>query len=206
VIEIAPGAFHLPGYLALEEQLAFAREALALGEGAAGFYTPIVRGGHPMSVRMLCLGRHWNALTYRYEDVRTDIDGHAPPPLPDAWVARASAMAAAAGFAVTPDLCIVNWYLAHSRMGLHQDKDESRASIDAGAPVISFSIGETGRFLFGGLKRKDTPQVIFLESGDGFVFGGPARLRYHGVTRIVPGSAPPGMPFEGRLNFTFRKF
>jgi alkylated DNA repair protein (DNA oxidative demethylase) len=91
-------------------------------------------------------------------------------------------------------------------MGLHQDKDESAESIAAGHPVVSFSIGDTARFLFGGLRRRDPVEKLLLESGDAFVFGGASRLRYHGVTRILPGTAPPGLPFEGRLNLTFRKF
>jgi len=100
----------------------------------------------------------------------------------------------------------VNWYSATSRMGLHQDKDESRASIEAGAPVVSLSIGDTGRFLFGGLRRKDPVQALLLRSGDTFVFGGPARLRYHGVSRILPGTSPASLDFEGRLNLTFRMY
>ena len=103
-------------------------------------------------------------------------------------------------------MCIVNWYNADSRMGLHQDKDESPESIAQGLPVVSFSIGDTARFLFGGLRRRDPVEKMVLESGDAFVFGGPARLRYHGVTRILPGTAPTGLAFEGRLNLTFRKF
>ena len=70
----------------------------------------------------------------------------------------------------------------------------------------SLSIGDSARFLFGGLKRKDPVEKILLESGDVFVFGGPARLRYHGVTRILPGSGPRHLGFEGRLNLTFRTF
>jgi alkylated DNA repair dioxygenase AlkB len=91
-------------------------------------------------------------------------------------------------------------------MGLHQDKDESRESVAEGLPVISLSIGDTAQFLFGGLRRRDPVERIVLASGDVFVFGGPARLRYHGVTRVVGGTAPPGLPFSGRLNLTFRKF
>jgi alkylated DNA repair protein (DNA oxidative demethylase) len=75
-----------------------------------------------------------------------------------------------------------------------------------GLPVISLSIGDTALFLFGGLRRRDPIEKIPLESGDAFVFGGPARLRYHGVSRILPGTAPTRLPFEGRLNLTFRKF
>ena len=91
-------------------------------------------------------------------------------------------------------------------MGLHQDKDESPESLARGAPVVSFSIGDTARFLFGGLRRRDPVEKLRLESGDVFVFGGEARLRYHGVTRIEPGTGPGGLGFEGRLNLTFREF
>ena len=79
------------------------------------------------------------------------------------------------------DLCILNYYDADGRMGLHQDKDESERSLAAGLPVVSVSLGDTARFLFGGLRRKDPVEARLLESGDAFVFGGPARLRYHGV-------------------------
>jgi DNA alkylation damage repair protein AlkB len=205
-VEIAPGAIHLTRYLTLDDQRAIVSKCLDLGAADAGFYTPVVRGEHPMSVRMLCLGRHWNARTYAYEAVRTDVDGRPAPPLPAEFVAIARQAAAAAGFTVTPDTCIVNWYAAASRMGLHQDKDESPEAIAEGLPVVSFSIGDTARFVLGGLRRRDPVQTLLLESGDAFVFGGPSRLRYHGVTRILAGTAPAGLPFEGRMNLTFRRF
>ena len=91
-------------------------------------------------------------------------------------------------------------------MGLHQDKDESAASLEAGAPVVSLSVGDTARFLFGGMRRRDPIENIFLESGDAFVFGGVARLRYHGVSRIVPGTAPAALGIAGRFNLTFRLY
>jgi len=205
-LEVAPGATLLPGYLPPGEQRAIAATCLELGARAAGFYTPIVRGGHPMSVRMLCLGRHWNARTYSYEDRRSDIDGFPAPPLPPDLADIAARAAKDAGFPFSPDVCIVNWYGEGSRMGLHQDKDESPGSLARGAPVVSLSIGDAARFLFGGLRRRDPVEKLRLVSGDAFVFGGPARLRYHGVSRIEPGSAPPGLPFSGRLNLTFREF
>jgi DNA alkylation damage repair protein AlkB len=205
-LEMAPGAWYLRRYLSDAEQIAIATECLELGAREAGFYTPIVRGEHPMSVKMLCLGRHWNARTYTYEDVRSDVDGRPVPALPSDLADIAARAGRAAGFDFLPDLCIVNWYTASSRMGLHQDKDESRASLEAGAPVVSLSIGDGARFLFGGLKRKDPVEKILLESGDVFVFGGPARLRYHGVTRILPGTGPADLGFEGRLNLTFRQY
>lgn len=183
-----------------------AARCLEIGAGDAGFYTPIVRGGHPMTVRMLCLGRHWNARTYSYEDRRTDIDGRPAPSLPSELALIARRAGQDAGFTFSPDMCIVNWYSAASRMGLHQDKDESPESIVQGAPVVSCSIGDAARFLFGGLRRRDPVDKILLESGDAFVFGGPSRLRYHGVSSIDPGTAPAGLPFEGRLNLTFRQY
>jgi DNA alkylation damage repair protein AlkB len=205
-VEIAPGAWYLRRYLSDAEQAAIAAQCRELGSREAGFYTPIVRGGHPMSVRMLCLGRHWNARTYTYEDVRSDVDGRPVPALPPDLARIAADAGRAAGFDYLPDLCIVNWYAASSRMGLHQDKDESPQSLAAGAPVVSLSIGDSARFLFGGLKRRDPVEQILLESGDGFVFGGEARLRYHGVTRILPGTGSESLGFEGRLNLTFRRF
>jgi len=165
-----------------------------------------VRGGGKMHVRMVCLGRHWNALTYQYESTRSDFDNAPVAPVPEAWVALASRLAREAGFSFAPDLCIMNWYDAEGRMGLHQDKDEGRDSIAAGLPVVSISLGDSARFLFGGVKRRDEVQALLLESGDAFVFGGAARLRYHGVTRIVPGTAPVELGIEGRFNLTFRKY
>ena len=205
-MQIAPGAFHLAQYLAIDRQRAIIDECRALVEGDVPAYVPVVRGGGKMHVRMLCLGRHWNGKTYRYEPTRSDFDGKPVPLLPETFRSLAAEMAAAAGMTLGADLCILNYYDAEGRMGLHQDKDEGRESIDAGLPVVSISLGDTARFLFGGIKRRDPIQSLLLESGDTFVFGGAARLRYHGVSRIVPGTAPPGLGIEGRFNLTFRKY
>lgn len=175
-------------------------------DGPDGGYVPIVRGGGKMHVRMLCLGRHWNGRTYTYEPTRGDFDGAPVQPLPADFAALAHRIASEAGYSFSPDLCIMNWYGPDGRMGLHQDKDESRTSIDAGLPVVSISIGDTARFLFGGLRRRDPVQSVMLDSGDAFVFGGPARLRYHGVSRIVPGTAPAALGIDGRFNLTFRQY
>jgi DNA alkylation damage repair protein AlkB len=126
--------------------------------------------------------------------------------LPDEFRSLAREMAAAAGMSLEADLCILNGYDADGRMGLHQDKDESERSIAAGLPVVSVSLGDTARFLFGGTKRRDPVEALSLESGDGFVFGGSARLRYHGVSRILPGTAPAALEMRGRFNLTFRQY
>jgi alkylated DNA repair protein (DNA oxidative demethylase) len=205
-VDVAPGAVWIQHYLAEDTQRAIAERAVDLLDGPNGGYVPTVRGGGKMHVRMLCLGRHWNPLTYRYESTRADHDGAPAGPIPPEWVAVARDVAAAAGFDATPDVCLINWYGGDGRMGLHQDKDESRASIEKGAPIVSLSIGDTARFLFGGERRRDPIQTIWLESGDAFVFGGPARLRYHGVSRIVAGPLSSPLSLGGRLNLTFRVY
>ena len=204
-MEIAPGAHHFPRLLTLEEQRAVSGRCRDLIDGAVPAYVPVVRGGGRMHVRMLCLGRHWNARTYQYESTRSDFDGLSAPDLPPEFRTLAREIAARAGMSLEADLCILNYYDAEGRMGLHQDKDEGPVSIGAGIPVVSVSIGDTARFLFGGHKRRDPVEAIDLESGDAFVFGGPSRLRYHGVSRITPGTAPPQLGVCGRFNLTFRQ-
>ena len=205
-MEIGPGAFHFSRYLSVGDQRALVEQCRALVDGPVPAYVPVVRGGGRMHVRMLCIGRHWNGKTYAYETHRSDFDNQPAPPLPDNFARLARDIAAAAGMSLAPDLCILNYYDAAGRMGLHQDKDESERSIAAGLPVVSVSVGDTARFLFGGLKRKDPVESRMLESGDAFVFGGPARLRYHGVSRIVPSTAPPELELAGRFNLTFRQY
>ena len=175
-------------------------------DGPAGGYVPIVRGGGKMHVRMLCLGRHWNPLTYSYQSTRADHDGRPVADIPPAWVDLASTAASEAGFAFRPDICLINFYGVDGRMGLHQDKDEGAASLAAGLPVVSVSLGDTARFLFGGVRRREAIEPIFLQSGDVFVFGGAARLRYHGVSRILAGTASPSLGLDGRFNLTFRQY
>ena len=204
--QIAPGALHLPAFLSLERQHELAVRCRQLLDGDVPGYVPIVRGGGKMHVRMLCLGRHWNAQTYRYEPTRADYDNLPAPALPLDFAELAREAAKAAGMSIDPDLCILNYYEGDGRMGLHQDKDEQPRSIEAGVPVVSISLGDTARFLFGGLKRRDPVDTILLESGDVFVFGGAARLRYHGVSRILPHTAPQELELKGRFNLTFRQF
>jgi len=203
--EIVPGALHFPHYLSIARQRIIVELCRSLIDGAAPAYVPTVRGGGKMHVRMLSLGRHWNARTYQYEPTRADFDGLPAPPVPPHLRALAQEIAAAAGMQIDPDVCLINYYGAEGRMGLHQDKDEGPESIAAGIPVVSVSIGDTARFLFGGLTRRDPIDAFRLESGDAFVFGGPARLRYHGVSRIIPFTSPPELELTGRFNLTFRQ-
>jgi DNA oxidative demethylase len=204
-MELYPGLHYLPAWLPVDEQRRAWDQCRALAGGPVPMYTPTVRGGKKMSVGMLCLGRHWNASTYVYEPRRTDFDGLDVPPVPADLAARARDAAAAAGFVMRADLCIMNFYGGESRMGVHQDKDEPRETIEAGVPIVSFSIGDAARFVIGGLSRKDPTSPLMLRSGDVIVMGGRSRLRYHGVTRILPGTAPEGTG-PGRFNLTFRQY
>ena len=205
-MEVAAGAFHLKRHLSPARQRALVDACRTLVDGEVPGYVPVVRGGGKMHVRMLCLGRHWNGMTYRYEEARSDYDQLRVPPLPAEFRDLARDIAASAGMMLDADLCILNYYESGGRMGLHQDKDESPRSLAAGVPVVSISLGDTARFLFGGLRRRDPVEALLLESGDAFVFGGPARLRYHGVSRILPASAPPELGLVGRYNLTFRQY
>lgn len=205
-IELSPGAFHLPSAIPMDVQQSVAATCLALIDGPVPAYVPTVRGGGQMHVRMLCLGRHWNGKLYRYETSRSDFDGQPAPPIPPSFASLARQLAARCGMAIEPDICIINYYDADGRMGLHQDKDETPASLAGGIPVVSLSLGDSARFQVGGLSRRDSNQSLTLRSGDAFVFGGPARLLYHGIARVTAGSAPPALRMTGRLNLTFRQY
>jgi DNA alkylation damage repair protein AlkB len=206
LVRVAPGAVWLRNWLAPDVQKQLVEQCRSLLEGPGGGYTPTVRGGGKMHVRMMCLGRHWNPLTYTYEARRADHDDLPVEPVPEEWVRLASGAALEAGFLCAPDVCLINFYQSDGRMGLHQDKDESASSLSAGLPVVSVSLGDTARFLFGGVRRREAVEAILLESGDVFVFGGEARLRYHGVSRILPDTAPVALSLTGRLNLTFRQY
>jgi DNA alkylation damage repair protein AlkB len=204
-MELYPGLFYLQHCLSSVEQRRVWEICRDLADGPVPMYTPTVRGGRPMSVGMLCLGLHWNAQTYAYEKRRSDFDGLQVPPIPGDLAMLASDAARRAGFDMDPDLCIMNFYGAGSRMGVHQDKDERPETIAAGIPIVSLSVGDTARFVIGGLTRKERTSPLLLCSGDAIVMGGPSRLRFHGVTRIVPGTAPEGTG-PGRFNLTFRQW
>ena len=205
MLKIADGLVLFERRLTVNEQRDLWRSCQELAEGAVPIYTPTVRGGRKMSVGMLCLGRHWNGITYAYEERRSDFDGLPVPPIPPAFARIAVAAASDAGFEMKPDLCIMNYYTVEARMGVHQDKDERPETIAAGTPIVSVSLGDAGRFVVGGISRRDPTSPLILRSGDVLVMGGPSRLRYHGVTRILPGTAPEGTG-PGRFNLTFRQY
>ncbi|HEY8518977.1 MAG TPA: DNA oxidative demethylase AlkB [Gammaproteobacteria bacterium] len=197
---LCPGAVVLRGFACgADDDL---RAALATVERAAPFRHMVTPSGHRMSVAMTSCGPlGWvsDLRGYRYEPHDPET-GRPWPPLPDVLAALARSAAAAAGFdGFEPDCCLINRYEPGTRLSLHQDKDER----DFTAPIVSVSLGVPAVFLWGGLKRKETPLRVPLEHGDVVVWGGPARLRYHGVAPV----AEAAHPFAGarRFNLTFRK-
>jgi alkylated DNA repair protein (DNA oxidative demethylase) len=159
-------------------------------------------GGFQMSVAMTnCGSAGWvtDRTGYRYDP--RDPDSGAPwPAMPDVFLALARAPADEAGFAgFVPDACLINCYAPGTRLSLHQDKDER----DHGQPVVSVSLGLPATFQFGGLKRNDRPLKVPLRHGDVVVWGGPARLVYHGVLALKEGEHP--ALGRRRFNLTFRK-
>jgi DNA alkylation damage repair protein AlkB len=205
IVRLADGLFLVERRLGPHDQRELWRDCRALAEGPVPMYTPTARGGRKMSVGMLCLGRHWNGMTYTYEDVRSDFDKLAVPPIPPSFVAIAQSAAADAGFTMRADVCIMNYYTSEARMGVHQDKDERTETIAAGIPIVSVSLGDAARFVVGGVTRREPTRPLILRSGDVLIMGGPSRLRFHGVTRILPGTAPEGTG-PGRFNLTFRQW
>jgi len=205
-MEIYPGTIHLSAFLKPDEQRSLVQRCVVIGNQPAGFYTPSVRGGAYMSIEMVCLGRHWNAKTYKYESTRSDYDGLPVQELPGDLKELARSAAAEAGMRIDPDICLINRYPPGGRLGLHQDKDERPETIEQGIPVVSLSLGDSAKFMIGGTRRKDGVRTIILESGDALVMGGPSRLRFHGVSAILSDTAPKELAIQGRLNLTFRQY
>ena len=188
-----------PDYLdraAQEALLAELREVMH----RAPLYTPCMpKSGKPMSVRMTncgALGWVTDVRGYRYEPTHP-VTGKPWPPIPDALL---EAWRALARYPHPPQACLVNVYGPDARMGLHQDRDEE----DFAAPVVSLSLGDTCLFRIGGLKRSDPTRSLKLASGDACVLGGDARLAFHGVDRIMPGTSTL-LPEGGRINLTMRR-
>jgi alkylated DNA repair protein (DNA oxidative demethylase) len=155
-----------------------------------------------MSVAMTNCGRFgWvtDASGYRYDPI-DPVSGRPWPAMPGLFASLAARAAGEAGFpGYEPDGCLINRYGPEARLSLHQDKDER----DFGAPIVSVSLGLPAVFLFGGARRSDRPRRIPLQHGDVVVWGGPARLFYHGVARLAHGEHP--LTGCCRINLTFRK-
>jgi DNA oxidative demethylase len=197
---LAPGAWLLRGFALAH--VAALMAAIELIEAAAPFRHLVTPGGFRMSVAMTnCGSLGWvsDRRGYRY-DPRDPLSDRPWPPMPPVFVELARTAAQAGGFsAFAPDACLVNRYEPGARLTLHQDKDER----DFSAPIVSVSLGLPGIFLFGGDLRKDKQRRIPLQHGDVVVWGGPARLRHHGVLALKDGHHE--LLGAQRLNLTFRR-
>ncbi len=197
---IADGAVLLRGFVRpFEAELV---PALRVIVKQAPFRHLITPGGHRMSVAMTnCGSLGWvsDPSGYRYDPIDPDT-GLNWPAMPDVLRRLAAAAADEASFnGFAPEACLINRYVPGAKLSLHQDKDE----LDYGAPIVSISLGLPATFLFGGLKRSDTPRRYRLEHGDVAVWGGPSRLFYHGVAPLADGEH--GVLGRQRINLTFRK-
>jgi alkylated DNA repair protein (DNA oxidative demethylase) len=199
-LELCPGAFLLRGF-ALPDEERLRADVLAVS-AAAPFRHMQTPGGFRMSVAMTNCGSFgWvsDPTGYRYSELDPDT-GRRWPAMPGVFASLAHRAAAAAGFSTfEPDACLVNRYSPQARLTLHQDKDER----DFAEPIVSVSLGVPAVFLFGGLKRKERPQRLELTHGDVVVFGGPSRLRYHGVAPLKP--AQHTFAGRDRINLTLRR-
>jgi alkylated DNA repair protein (DNA oxidative demethylase) len=198
--QLAEGAVVLRGLACAED--AEIKSAVAIVGASAPFRYMVTPGGFRMSVAMTNCGRYgWVSDDKGYQYAALDpLSGRAWPAMPAVFTALAGRAAALAGFAAfAPDACLVNRYEPGARLTLHQDKDER----DFGQPIVSVSLGVQATFLFGGVKRRDRVTRVVVEHGDVVVWGGPSRLRYHGVAPLRSAQHP----FAGgvRVNLTLRR-
>jgi alkylated DNA repair protein (DNA oxidative demethylase) len=197
---LSPGALVLRGF-AIRNDAILLREIQTVIAHAPlrHMQTP---GGFRMSVAMTnCGALGWVSDTTGYRYAAEDPDsGLRWPAMPDAFIELAANAASQAGFdAFRPDACLINRYEPGARLTMHQDKNER----DFSAPIVSVSLGLPALFLFGGPKRNDKTLRVPLFHGDVVVWGGPSRLRYHGVSRLKEGTH--ALLGACRINLTFRK-
>jgi DNA oxidative demethylase len=198
--QLAPGATWLRRFAVLDETalLAGMEEVIV----RAPFRHMVTPGGFVMSVAMTnCGSLGWvtDRTGYRYDAI-DPMSGRPWPPMPEPFLTLAASAAAQTGFPdYRPDACLINRYELGAKLSLHQDKDEQ----DFDQPIVSVSLGIPAVFLFGGLSRADKTLRIPVMHGDVVVWGGPARLRYHGVMPLKPGHHP--LVGDCRINLTFRK-
>ncbi|CAH0352553.1 DNA oxidative demethylase AlkB [Aquabacterium sp. CECT 9606] len=196
-IQLVEGFFLLTAFI---DDTAPLLAQIELVAAQAAFRHMQVGGGKRMSVAMTNCGPWgWTSSSAGYQYSPTDPLTQRPwPAMPDSFMALAQKAATAAGFDhFEPDACLINRYGSGAALGAHQDRDEQ----DMDQPIVSVSIGATANFQLGGLKRSEPLRTLPLHDGDVLVWGGPSRLRFHGVKALKPTSGGPDI----RHNLTFRK-
>ncbi|CAM0877254.1 unnamed protein product [Alopecurus aequalis] len=225
---LRPGMVLLKNFIKPDDQVNIIKKCRDLGVGNGGFYQPSYKDGAKLSLRMMCLGKNWDPDSSSYGDIRP-FDGAQPPKIPEELTKFVKdAIDASHVFlkqrgqgdhynpkieipAMSPDICIVNFYTTAGKLGLHQDKDETEDSLKKKLPVVSFSFGDTAEFLYSDTRDETKASKVKLESGDVLVFGGKARHIFHGVSSIAEKTAPTYVTNQanlrpGRLNLTFRRY
>ena len=202
---LLPGAVKIASWLSPDAQRSLAAGFHEWALPPAGLRRPRVPSGHLMSVQSVCLGWHWEP--YAYSRTAGDTDGAPVKPLPVELfdlgrAAVAEAYGPDSGASYAPDAAIVNLYSPGAHLGLHLDGEEP-----SDAPVVTLSLGDSCVFRFAGVGRRNGPFTdVDLRSGDLLVFGGPCRRIYHGVPKVLEGTAPEdlGLP-PGRVSITLRE-
>jgi alkylated DNA repair protein (DNA oxidative demethylase) len=198
-----PDVTHVHGWLDLDEQRRLAADFRAWAAPPAGLRHPRMPAGFVMTVQSVCLGWHWQP--YAYSRTADDTDGAPVKPMPEHLVAlarRAVAETVPGAPRFEPDAAIVNLYAPTAHLGLHQDGEEP-----SDAPVVTISLGDACVFRLAGVDRRTGPFTdVRLASGDLLVFGGANRRIFHGVPKVLGGTAPAdlGLP-PGRLSITVRE-
>ncbi len=198
-IAVAPGVAYFPGYLGRAAQEALRDAIRAVLDESPLYRARMPRTGKPFSVRMSnCGPLGWvsDETGYRYQPSHPET-GLPWPSMPQSLLCAWQELAPDAP---PPEACLINYYDEKARMGLHQDRDERALS----APVVSLSLGDPALFRIGGLTRNAPTRSLCLKSGDALTFGGPARLIFHGVDRILPRGSTL-LPDGGRINLTMRR-
>jgi DNA oxidative demethylase len=196
---LTPGVSLHPGHLDRDGQAALLDAISRILTVAPPFRPTMPRTGKPFSVRMSnCGPLGWvsDRQGYRYQPNHPDT-GEPWPAIPNILLGLWRDLA---GFPAEPEACLINLYDGSARMGLHQDRDEDEPA----APVLSVSLGDTAVFRIGGTVRSEPTRSVRLASGDVLILGGPARLAFHGIDRVIPGSSTL-LPGGGRINLTLRR-
>lgn len=199
-VQLEPGAVVLRAF-AVQQAPALLAAIEQIVQAAPWRHMTTVRGWR-MSVAMTnCGDAGWlsDSRGYRYDAVDPRTNRHWPA-LPDTFVDLAARAARAAGYAhFVPDACLVNRYEPAARMSLHQDRNERSFT----QPIVSVSLGVPATFLWGGATRAERPRKVLLEHGDVVVWGGPARLHYHGIDTMRADTH--ALTGQLRYNLTFRR-
>ena len=197
---LAPGAVLLRAFAA--PQAAALVQDLQHVTACSPLRCMTTRGGYRMSVAMSnCGTTGWitDERGYRY-DCRDPLTAACWPAMPTSFSMLATCAAGVAGFpAFLPDACLISRYEPGARLSLHQDRDES----DLESPIVSISLGLPAVFLFGGQRRSEWANRVPLAHGDVVVWGGPSRLRFHGVMPLGDGEHP--LLGRCRINLSLRK-